>query len=374
MTSTKRASPSRSSSPGPNDIDGEASSSSPARKKARFSSTSPSPVFGVDLIEDKGEEEDESASAEGSSQLKSNSKAHANPNPSPSSNPNSNAASSPNPKPVSLHQWLHPTQPPPLLTHSPGLHESSSTFVGFTISLVPPSHISTISALEKECRRIIRELDVISLVGEVVSRDDEGAFQHGEGRAPGRGKGTGKERVREPDHRMWACRVLALKEGRDGTQGEDDYQLLEAAFDDNEKYGGQTILRALRENNGVDVLSVCCRWYGGDMIGPIRFQHITTTVMTSLKSTLKLMALRDLRTNMESLDEEIASLRTSLALKMASDHSAENARTQVQTQDGPGKGQGKGKYDEIDDEKKLERLVMARERTKDALKKKVASS
>lgn len=26
-------------------------------------------------------------------------------------------------------------------------------------------------------------------------------------------------------------------------------------------------MKALREGQGVDVLTVCCRWYGGEMIG-----------------------------------------------------------------------------------------------------------
>ncbi|WVW82988.1 hypothetical protein I302_105004 [Kwoniella bestiolae CBS 10118] len=276
----------------------------------------------------------------------------------PAAPPTKKPRSSPPPastKSMSLHSWLHPTFPPPLQSHSPPLHSSSSTFLSFTLSHLPPSHITSLPSLEKECRRIVRELNVVALVGDLVSKNDEGAFQDGEGRVQGRGK----ERVREPDHRMWAVRTLALREGRDGTGGEGDYQLLEASFDDNEKYGGQTILKALRENNGIDVLTVCCRWYGGDMIGPIRFQHITTTVLTSLKSTLKLMTLRDLRTSLGTLDEEIASLRSGLAPSQGEQNPAQNGDS------------GKGKYDEIEDEKKLERLVVARERTKDALEKKL---
>ncbi|WVQ69987.1 uncharacterized protein L199_008211 [Kwoniella botswanensis] len=266
-------------------------------------------------------------------------------------------------KNVSLHQWLHPTAAPLLLSHSPPLHSSSSTFLSFTISFLPPSHITTVQSLEKECRRIVRELNVVGLVGDIVSKGDEGAFQDGEGRAPGRGRESGKERIREPDHRIWGVRTLGLREGKDGTGGEGDYQLLEASFDDNEKYGGQTILKALRENNGIDVLSVCCRWYGGDMIGPIRFQHITTTVLTSLKSTLKLMTLRDLRTNLEALDEEISSLRSSLV-----PIAAKGDGNGVQS----GDSNDNGKYANIEDEKQLERLVVARERTKDALEKRLS--
>lgn len=52
---------------------------------------------------------------------------------------------------------------------------------------------------------------------------EEGAFHAGEGRAPGRA--PGKERAREPDHRMWACRALCLKEGKNGTEGEEAFQV-----------------------------------------------------------------------------------------------------------------------------------------------------
>lgn len=126
--------------------------------------------------------------------------------------------------PPSLHAWLHPDQPPPLRTHSPALHSSTSTFLSFSMAFEPPAYITTETALAKEARRIVRELDVPTLVGAVVMKDDEGAFQNGEGRASG-SKGKGKERCREPDHRMWAVRTLCLKERRDGTGGEDDYQV-----------------------------------------------------------------------------------------------------------------------------------------------------
>ncbi|WVF72113.1 hypothetical protein IAT40_006925 [Kwoniella sp. CBS 6097] len=297
---------------------------------------------------------------------------------------------------LSLHQWLHPTLPPPLKTHSPPLHSSSSTFLSFTISFEPPPHITSVVSLEKEVRRIIRELDVVREVGELAMKGDEGAFSQGEGRAPGRGRGTGKERAREPDHRMWAVRTLGLREGKDGTGGEGDYQLLEATFDDNEKYGGQTIMRVLQEQNAVDVITVCCRWYGGDMIGPIRFQHITTTALTSVKQTLKAMSLRDVRQTLQGLDEEISSLRSALADISAfmngsgsgndnggeggADAGGESSTASVgKGKVGAGVGAGsqgpsQGQYDSIDDEAKLQRLVVARERTKAALEKKLASS
>ncbi|KAK4683883.1 hypothetical protein P7C73_g6333, partial [Tremellales sp. Uapishka_1] len=192
---------------------------------------------------------------------------------------------------------------------------------------------------------------------------NDGAFQHGEGRAPGT---KGKERAREPDHRMWACRIVALKEGKNGTDGEGDYQLLEATNDDGEQYGGNTVLKAMQECRGVDVLTVCCRWYGGDMIGPARFQHISLTSRHSLEALLKLQTLTTLRTSLTSLDNEIASLRDTInppGSPLLSVDPGTDANEPKQTQ--------KGLYDEVEDIPKLERLVKARERTKALLESKV---
>jgi len=125
-----------------------------------------------------------------------------------------------------LHALLHPTEPHPLITSSPPLHMATSTFLSFSISFLPGSHVTSKGSLTKEVRRVIRELDVVNLVGDEVMEASEGAFQDGEGRAPGR---KGKETAREPDHRMWAVRTLCLKEGKDGTGGEDDYQVGTAA-------------------------------------------------------------------------------------------------------------------------------------------------
>ncbi|WVN86748.1 uncharacterized protein L203_101920 [Cryptococcus depauperatus CBS 7841] len=261
---------------------------------------------------------------------------------------------------VSLHSWLHPQTPPLLLSHSPPLHESSSTFLAFTLSFVPPSHITSEASLAKEAKRIVRELDVVSRVGKDIMASGDGAFQHGEGRAPGRG--SGMERAREPDHRMWASRALCLKDGKNGTEGEDAYNLVESFDDNGEKFGGERILKVLREKSAVDVLSVCCRWYGGDLIGPIRFQHIATTVQTSFDSLLHKAQLQDLRQILEGLDDEIASLRAAISSSQTSSS---------KTMDGDNRQ--KGKYDTIDEVSKLQRLVNAKEKTMIMLTKKKIS-
>jgi hypothetical protein len=95
---------------------------------------------------------------------------------------------------------------------------------------------------------VVRELDVVGMVGVEIMESGEGSFQGTEGRAPGRAKG--KERAREPDHRMWAVRTLCLKEGKDGTGGEDDYQV---------SYGGSSARRA--------VISYASYWRRSTMMG-----------------------------------------------------------------------------------------------------------
>lgn len=124
---------------------------------------------------------------------------------------------------TSLHSWLKPGEPAPLLVSSPALNAVTSTFVSFSLALSVPPHVRTAEALKAHVKRVVRELDVVSLVGRELVDSKEGAFQNDGGLALGN-----RRRAREPDHRMWACRALALKEGRDGTAGEDDFQVRSA--------------------------------------------------------------------------------------------------------------------------------------------------
>ncbi|WVQ71819.1 hypothetical protein IAR50_001361 [Cryptococcus sp. DSM 104548] len=273
--------------------------------------------------------------------------------------PNTDNAKRPRAEAASLHSWLHPKAPPLLLSHSPPLHSSSSTFLAFTIAFVPPKYATSESSVAKEARRIVSELDVVSRVGALAMAAGEGAFEDGEGRAPG------KQRAREPDHRMWACRSVCLRDGKNGTEGEDAYQLIESFDDDGEKFGGERILKVLNEHHAVDVLSVCVRWYGGDMIGPIRFQHIATTVQTSLKSLESLVHLRDLRQALTALDEEITLLRAAIA-----ETSSSQAKDDDETPAPIIKPKPAIDYHAIHDVAKLERLVVARERALAVLQKK----
>jgi len=119
--------------------------------------------------------------------------------------------------------------------------------------------------------------------------------------------------------------------------------------------------------------------YGGDMIGvspvrsqsladpqPIRFQHIGLTVKTSLQSLVKLTTLRDLREAIQALDIEIEAMRRTIALA-----TAPAADTAVEHLPTPVKKSGLN-YDDIVDTVKLERLLLAREKTRTVLEDKVS--
>lgn len=125
------------------------------------------------------------------------------------------------PAPKSVHAWLHPDSQPLIMAQSPPLHSSSSTFLSISVHFTPPDHVVSETALAKEARRIVRELDVPTLTEGALLGSNDGAFQEGNGHVVKKGK----QRIREPDHRMWAVRTLCLKERRDGTTGEDDYQV-----------------------------------------------------------------------------------------------------------------------------------------------------
>ncbi|KAL1413475.1 hypothetical protein Q8F55_001249 [Vanrija albida] len=270
------------------------------------------------------------------------------------------------PRAPTLDGWLKPDAPPPLLAASPHLHDQDSTFISFTLSFEPPSHVRTVAALTKEAKRIVRELDVVRLVGEELLARNEGAFQAGEGRAPGRSKG--KERASEPTCRMWAARVVGLNEGKNGTGGEGDYQLLEAFDDDGEKFGGERLLRVLQEQSAVDVITICVRWFGGSMLGPARFQHISITAKDSLKELQTLVTRRDLRADLDRLDDEIAAMRATLAPPGSPLRSVEDGAVSSQKSTDGG---SKGKYNDIDDVLRLQRLRQAREKTKANLESRV---
>lgn len=138
-------------------------------------------------------------------------------------------------------------------------------------------------------------------------------------------------------------------------------------------------MRIMRESRAVDMIIVCCRWVRlrgsctnlADLLTvrrryarctssafsfvalltlqPIRFQHIGITAQTAIKNLSQMTAVRDLRAQLEALDDEVASLRETLNPSAAAGTPSKNS------------------YDDIDDVARLERLVKAREKTRQTL-------
>ncbi|KAI8825105.1 ribosomal protein S5 domain 2-type protein [Fimicolochytrium jonesii] len=84
-------------------------------------------------------------------------------------------------------------------------------------------------------------------------------------------------------HNVRAWRYLALKSGRSGLGGPDDFRAVTGWDDDGEKWAGSRVVKLLEKWQAVDVLVVVSRWYGGTLLGPIRFTHIENVAMECLR-------------------------------------------------------------------------------------------
>jgi putative IMPACT (imprinted ancient) family translation regulator len=72
-----------------------------------------------------------------------------------------------------------------------------------------------------------------------------------------------------PTHAMYAWRAMALRAGRTGLAGEEDFVLQEGREDDGEKWGGERILRVMKEEGVLDAAIVVLRWYACLLFGVV---------------------------------------------------------------------------------------------------------
>ena len=114
---------------------------------------------------------------------------------------------------------------------------------------------------------------------------------------------------RKSTHDMYAFRVMQLKPGRNGLGGPSDFGTAEGHDDDGETWGSEKIMRVIREMGASDVLVIVSRWYGGQMLGPVRFQHITHVARAALQKHFDLEALQECRQQLQSMDAKIQALR-----------------------------------------------------------------
>lgn len=124
-------------------------------------------------------------------------------------------------------------------------------------------------------------------------------------------------------HDMYAFRVMQLKPGRSGLGGAGDFGTAQGAEDDGEKWGGGRVMRVVREAGASDVLVVVSRWYGGEMLGPVRFEHIERVARAALRAHMDAEALARARAELQALDGAIARARGRLPAPETSNNYAD---------------------------------------------------
>ncbi|KAH9855931.1 ribosomal protein S5 domain 2-like protein [Lenzites betulinus] len=118
---------------------------------------------------------------------------------------------------------------------------------------------------------------------------------------------------RPATHEIAAWRCMVLSTGKTGLGGPDDFEVVSAYDDDGEKYAGGRIQKVMQAEGVIDAVVVVSRWYGGEMLGPARFDHIEMCTR-EVCQTFRLKD--DMATSivtLTTLDDILASLRAELA-------------------------------------------------------------
>ncbi|CCF48648.1 hypothetical protein NDA10_003821 [Ustilago hordei] len=114
---------------------------------------------------------------------------------------------------------------------------------------------------------------------------------------------------RGSSHDMYAYRVFKLKRGRTGLAGPDDFSLQEDKEDDGERWGGDRVLKVARDEGASDVLVIVSRWYGGELLGPVRFDHIENAARAALQEHMGKEEVEEFRQRIQHLDQKIARIK-----------------------------------------------------------------
>lgn len=241
-----------------------------------------------------------------------------------------------NKAPGGLDQWLG-IKPPAWPSTCPEamINDRDSLFVGFVYTLNSPS--------QAEITHCLSHLSKVVQPQSIPIDRLPPSMQH---LAPNR---------RGAMHDMYAWRSLALKRGRDGLGGPEDFGLEEGQEDDGEKYGAKEIAKAIKIFGATDVLVIVSRWYGGTMLGPARFRHIEECAKAALARHMVNEALVDLRAELMELDEKIVKIRSER------DATSSPALSATQTQ--------KNSYENLTDPERAQRLIMARKKQIELLQK-----
>ncbi|KAL4399255.1 GCN2-mediated signaling protein [Malassezia pachydermatis] len=197
---------------------------------------------------------------------------------------------------VSLATWLTSSSadadlaalPMPTTTDAAYIQDRHSVFIGYVYPLTTASP-TYISALIDHLKHVVHPTIPISQLPP--------QFQH---------SGPSK---RGSTHDIYAYRVLQLKPGRTGLGGPSDFGIEQGKEDDGEAWGSDKVARVLREQGASDVLVIVSRWYGGELLGPVRFEHITNCARAALATHLDMEAVAEARRTLQKLDQQIAACR-----------------------------------------------------------------
>ncbi|KII95661.1 hypothetical protein PLICRDRAFT_48606 [Plicaturopsis crispa FD-325 SS-3] len=116
-----------------------------------------------------------------------------------------------------------------------------------------------------------------------------------------------------PTHAIAAWRCMVLKPGRTGLAGPDDFEVQSGCDDDKEDWAGGKVLNVMKAEAVMDAVVIVSRWYGGIMLGPVRFAHIETCAREVCKTYKKTEEMDDCVATLETLDALLAEVRAKLS-------------------------------------------------------------
>lgn len=222
----------------------------------------------------------------------------------PSQPTSGNASTSKPPSAPSLSAWLGKgpsasssvselasSFPMPTTCASAQIVDRNSLFIGYVYPLTSASS-AYIAALLSHLTRVVHPTVGIDLLPPQFAN------------APANKRGS--------SHDMYAYRVFELKRGRTGLAGPDDFSLQEDKEDDGERWGGDRVLKVAREEGASDVLVIVSRWYGGELLGPVRFDHIENAARAALQEHMAREEVEEFRQRIQHLDRKIAGAKAKL--------------------------------------------------------------
>lgn len=162
---------------------------------------------------------------------------------------------------------------------------------------------------------------------------------------------------------------MALKDGKTGLGGPDDFRVESGSNDDGEQWAGGKVLRIMENQAIIDAVVIVSRWYGGILLGPARFSHIETCALEVCQSFKKKEELDECILALNTLDDTLSELRKELAELPTTDD-----KNELQTSQSRKKPALKPNYSEMTeaDLPKAKRLVLARENAVTSVKKMIA--